>query len=89
VQRLANEVMRARLPRPVRQRAAGEVDALLELTFVAGDQSDVIEGVGVARVVAEHLRIAVHGERNLAGPVMDEALLDQFAGGLRFTHAGL
>ena len=89
VKRLADEVVRARLPRPEVQRAAGEIDALLELALMAGDHGDVIERVGVVRVVAQHLGVAVHGERDLARPVVDQALLDQFGGGLRLAHEGL
>ena len=89
VQRLADQVMRARLFWPERQRAAGEVDALLKLAFVAGDHRDVIKRIGVLRVVAQHLGIAVHGQRQLARPVVEQALLDEFGGGLWFVHAGL
>ena len=81
VQRLADQIVRARLARPERQRAAGEVDALLELAFVAGDHRDVIERVGVLRVVAQHLRIALHGQREIALAVVEQALFEQLGGG--------
>ncbi len=89
VQRLADEVMRARLFWPERQRAAGEVDALLKLTFVAGNHRNVIKCIGVLRVVAQDLGIAVHRQRQLARPMVDQALLDEFGGSLWFVHAGL
>ncbi len=76
-------------PGPEVQRAAGQIDALLKLALVAGDHGDVIERVGVVRVVAQHLGIAVHGERNLTRPVVDQALLNEFGGGLRFAHEAL
>ncbi len=87
VQRLADQIVRARLPRLVAERAAGEIDALLELALLAGDHGDVIERVGVLRVVAQHLGIAVHGQRHLARAVVDQALLDEFGVGWPFERA--
>ena len=53
---------------------------------MAGDQRNVVERIGVMRVVAQHLGIAVHRKRNLTGPVVDQALLNKFGGRLRFAH---
>ena len=61
LQRLADQVMRPGLSRTKRQGAAGQIDALLKLAFVAGDQRNVIERIGVARIIAQHLGIPVHG----------------------------
>ena len=83
---LTDQVVCPSLPRTKRQRTAGQIDPLLKLTFLAGDKRNVIERVGVARVIAQHLGIAVHGQRNLTGPVVDQALLNEFGGRLRFTH---
>ena len=63
VQRLAEQVVHARLRRADGDGAAGELDALLELALLAGDHGDVIERVGVLRVVAQHLDVALHGLR--------------------------
>ena len=60
------QVVHAGLPRPKRERAAGELDALLELALLAGDHGDVIERLGVLRVDAQHLRVAVHGELSMS-----------------------
>ena len=81
VQRLADQIVGAGLLGLHRQRAAGEIDALLELALLAGEHGDVIERVGVARVVAQHLGVAVHRQRGLALAVMDQPLLDEFGVG--------
>ncbi len=56
---------------------------------MAGNHPDVIERIGVLWVVAQNLGIAIHRKRQLARPMVDQALLDEFGGGLRFVHAGL
>ena len=89
VKRLADQVMCPGLSRTKRQRAAGQIDALLKLAFVAGDQRNVIERIGVARIIAQHLGIPVHGQRNLTSPVVDQPLLNEFGGRLRFAHGAL
>jgi hypothetical protein len=74
LQRLAEQIVHARLTRPQRQRAAGERDALAVLAFLAGDGRDVIERVGVFRVDAQHVAIALHGLRQLALAMVKQAL---------------
>ena len=86
VQRLAEQVVHARLRRPDGDGAAGELDALLELALLAGDHGDVIERVGVLRVGAQHLDIALHGLREVALAVVKQALLEQLRGGRGFGH---
>src|SRR5262249_58639653 len=71
---LADQVVYPRLLWAERQRAAGEIDALLELAFVAGDHRDVIERIGIARGIAQDLSIAVHRQRNPPRPVVEPAL---------------
>ena len=71
VLRLAEQIVHARLRRAVRDGAAGELDALLELLLLAGDHRDVIERVGVLRVDAQHLDIALHGRGEIALAVVE------------------
>ena len=86
VQRLAEQIVHARLRRAERDDAAGELGALLELIVLAGDHGDVIERVGVLRVAAQRLDIALHGLRDIALAVVEQALLDEFGGGRRLAH---
>ena len=79
VQRLAEQIVHARLRRPKLDGAAGERDALLELPLLAGDHGDVIERVGVLRVGAQYLDIALHGPSEIALAVVEQALLESWA----------
>ena len=83
VQRLADEIVRARLPPVEGERAGGQIDALLKLPLLAGDHGDVIERLGVLRVVAQHLGVAVHGGLDVALAVVEQALLEKLLGGSR------
>src|SRR5579862_5167766 len=86
VQRLADHVMRARLAAVEAERTAGKIDALLVLAFLAGDDGDVIERVGVLRVDAQHLGVSLHGERDLPLAVVEQALLEKLLGGRGLAH---
>ena len=86
VQRLAEQIVHTRLRRPVGDGAAGELDALLVLALLAGDHGDVIERVGVLRVALQHLDVALHGLRQIALAVVEQALLEQLRGGGGFGH---
>ena len=59
----------------------------LVLALLAGDHGDVIERVGVFRVDAQHLDVALHGLRELALAVVEQALLEQRGDGRGFGHA--
>lgn len=56
---------------------------------MAGDQRNVIERIGVMRIVTQRLGIAVHGERDLTGLVVDQSLLNKFGGRPWFAHGAL
>ena len=49
--------------------------------LLAGDHGDVIERVGVLRVGAQHLDVALHGLRQFALAVVEQALLEQLSCG--------
>ena len=85
--RLAEQIVRARLRRAVLDGAAGKGGAFLILALLAGDHGDVIQRVGVSRVVAQHVGIAVHGQRELPLAVVEEALLQQRRGARGCVHA--
>ena len=57
--------------------ALGQFDALVILAVLAGDHGDIIERVGIGRVVRQHVDIALHGEVQLALAVVKQALLQQ------------
>ena len=78
--RLADQVVDPRLRLADRERALGELDALLELALLAGHQGDVIERVGVLGVVAQDLGVLVHGLGQLALAVVEKALLQELRG---------
>src|SRR4029078_941632 len=89
VQGLTDKVIGTRLSGPERQRSARKVDALLKLTLSTGDDGNVVQRVGVLRVVAQHLGIAIHGERNLPRTMVHDALLHELCSGLMIARAGL
>ncbi len=88
VERLPEQVEGARVGLAEGDGAARKVGALLELPRLAGDQGDAIERLGVFRVGAQHLRVALHRLLDLALAVVELALLQQLLGGLRLAHAG-
>src|SRR5690348_15638877 len=84
--RLADQVVHARLRRALLERAAGERDALCVLALLASDGGDVIERLGVLRIGAQHVGIALHGLRELALLVVEQALLQQRGDARRCGH---
>lgn len=84
---LADQVVQAGLWLAERQRALGEVDALLVLALLAGDHGDVIERLGVAGVGAQDLGVVVHRLGQLSLAMVEKALLQELFGrGSGFGH---
>jgi hypothetical protein len=77
----AQHVMDARLWRPERQRTLGELDALLELAVLHGDDRHVVQRVGVAGIVLQHLDVALHGAGEVALAVQGERGFQRFGDG--------
>src|SRR6185437_1913213 len=82
----ADQVVHARLRGTLLERAAGERDALTVLALLASDGGDVIERLGVLRIDAQRVGIALHGLRELALLVVEQALLQQRGDGRRRGH---
>ena len=75
--RLAFEVVQPRLRRPDHlDRARDHLQPLVDLALLQRQHRDVIERVGVARVLLEDRHIALHGKLVLAGPVQRQRLVD-------------
>jgi hypothetical protein len=72
-----------------RNGAAGQIHPLLELALLAGDHRHVIERLGIFRVLAQDLGIALHRHRDFALTVVEEALLQQLGDGPVAAVAGL
>ncbi|MGB7177115.1 MAG: hypothetical protein WBD33_09720 [Xanthobacteraceae bacterium] len=70
--------MRARVFRIGSERFARKVRALREASALAGDHRQIIVGIGIRRITAQHLAIGGGCGGDCARPVQRQRFLQQF-----------